>query len=309
MGLVFSPRASGVSWMRTHAQVPTPLVDERAGVIRVFFSSRPDRGTSVTSYVDLALDDPLRVVRISQEPILPLGKPGTFDEHGIMPSCIVRVGALVYLYYSGWSRSSTVPYTNSTGLAISEDGGQTFHRASDGPILAKSIHDPYSATSPCVVRTANAWTMWYCSGTDWVTVDGKYEHVYDIKRATSPDGIHWSSTGTAALEATGREEAITRPWVVRSGAGWRMWYCHRQAAEFRNGGEGSYHIAEAISTDMIHWNRVTSSVRGIGHEAWDRAMQAYPAVIEVENELMMFYNGRDFGADGFGVAVSDSHYV
>src|SRR5688572_2499175 len=106
-GLVFSPKNEG-GWMKSHAQVPTPLVCDN--FVRVYFSSRPEPTVSLTSFVDLDISDPTKVLRICEKPILPLGKPGTFDEHGIMPSCAVRHGDAVYLYYSGWSRSTSVPY-------------------------------------------------------------------------------------------------------------------------------------------------------------------------------------------------------
>src|SRR5215831_12630042 len=118
--------------MKTHAQVPTPLVCDN--VIRVYFSSRPEHTISLTSFVDLDINDPTKIVRVNEKPILELGKPGTFDEHGIMPSCAVRDGEKVFLYYSGWSRAGSVPYTNSTGLAVSSDGGETFEKISEGPI-------------------------------------------------------------------------------------------------------------------------------------------------------------------------------
>src|SRR5436189_3373132 len=92
-GLIFSPNNQG-GWMKSHAQVPTPLlVDD---VIRVYFSSRPEKNLSQTSFVDLERNDPLKILHINEAPILPLGKAGTFDEHGIMPSCAVRDGARVF---------------------------------------------------------------------------------------------------------------------------------------------------------------------------------------------------------------------
>ena len=186
VGLIFSP-SQGPAWMKTHAQVPTPLVlDDK---VRVYFATRPEPNLSMTSFVDLDINDPTKVIYVHQSPILELGSPGTFDEHGIMPSCALKVGGKVYLYYSGWQRGTTVPYTNSTGLAISEDDGVTFKKISKGPILGKNIHDPYSATSPCVVINEDKWHMWYCSGVDWVKVGNKFEHTYDIKYAYSDDGI------------------------------------------------------------------------------------------------------------------------
>ncbi|WP_219135514.1 hypothetical protein [Janthinobacterium sp. UMAB-60] len=313
LGKVFGPEM-GPSWMKTHAQVPTPLLDEAAGLIRVYFSSRPENGVSMMSYVDLDANDPLRILDINQSQLLALGKPGSFDEHGIMPSCAVRHANLVYLYYSGWSRATTVPYTNSTGLAISEDGGRTFRRAGDGPVLAKSLGDPYSATSPFVMQHDGAWRMWYCSGTDWPLVDGKYEHVYDIKEAHSDDGIFWRPSGKVSLPATANEQALTRPWVVQLGANWHLYYCHRNASDFRDGA-GAYRIAAATSADLKDWRQLGADGPGSGDFAaqsepqWDARAQAYPALLRVGSRLLMFYNGNGFGAGGFGVAYAELDHL
>src|SRR5215471_13494251 len=210
-GLILSPGGAG-GWMKTHAQVPTPLVCD--GFIRSYYSSRPQPNLSLTTCVDLNADNPSQIVRINEQPILELGEPGTFDEHGIMPSCALKEDDAVFLYYSGWSRGVSVPYTNSTGLAISHDGGATFSKISAGPILGKSRHDPYSATSPCVLKDDDHWHMWYCSGTGWLEIDGKREHVYDIKHARSSDGINWSPTGEVVIGQQTKDEALTRPFVI-----------------------------------------------------------------------------------------------
>ena len=78
--------------------------------------------------IDLAASDPLRVLGTAPEPLLPLGQRGTFDDNGMMPSCIVADGQLRYLYYIGWNPQVTVSYRVSIGLAVSEDGGHTYRR-------------------------------------------------------------------------------------------------------------------------------------------------------------------------------------
>ena len=190
-GLIFSPKDG---W--SHAQVPTPLVCD--GFIRVYYSSRPEPDLSLTNFVDLDADDPAKILYVNPNPILELGKPGTFDEHGIMPSCAVRRGRQVFLYYSGWSRAVSVPYINTTGLAVSEDGGKTFEKISEGPVLGRGLHDPYSATCPMVLREGATWHMWYGSGSGWIEIGGKYEHTYGIKYAQSDDGITWTSLTTSS---------------------------------------------------------------------------------------------------------------
>jgi predicted GH43/DUF377 family glycosyl hydrolase len=298
-GMVFSP-SDGPAWMATHAQVPTPLLC--SGVIRVYFSSRPVPNISLTSFVDLDIEDPTKIVTVNAKPILELGKPGTFDEHGIMPSCAVRHGELVYLYYSGWQRGVSVPYTNCTGLAISEDGGATFTKVSSGPILSKGRFDPYSATSPFVTHDENGWHMWYCSGTNWLQIGSKQEHTYDIKYAYSEDGIRWDQTGLIAVPQCRLDEAVTRPWVVRDDNRWYMWFCFRGSMDFRDGGD-SYDIGLATSTDAINWSRC-ERFSGIYRslDSWDSLSLAYPAVLRGERNLLMFYNGNCFGRDGFGLA-------
>ena len=300
-GLVFSPPKDG-GWMKSHAQVPTPLAcDDR---IRVYFSSRPEPTVSLTTFVDLDKSDPTRILRIHEEPILPLGKPGTFDEHGIMPSCAVRNGDAVFLYYSGWSRGTSVPYTNSTGLAVSDDGGETFSKISEGPIVAKNAADPYSATSPCVLKEGSVWHMWYCSGTGWVKINEKYEHTYDIKYARSDDGIAWDCKGHVSVAQRNDYEALTRPFVDREGGEYRMWFCYRGSHDFRKGDQ-AYRIGYAHSEDALHWER-EDEASGLppSESGWDSKMIAYPAIVRSNGQTWMFYNGNDFGAEGFGLAAS-----
>jgi predicted GH43/DUF377 family glycosyl hydrolase len=299
-GLIFAPNATG-GWMNSHAQVPTPLVDEEC--IRVYFSSRPETNLSLTTFVDLDIENPARVLRVNPTPILELGKPGSFDEHGIMPSCAVRNAGKVYLYYSGWSRGGSVPYTNSTGLAVSDDGGQNFTKISEGPILAKSIHDPFSATSPVVVKEEDHWHMWYCSGSGWLDIGGKYEHTYDIKYARSKDGIVWETSGASVIPQRTEHEAITRPYVTKRVDGYHMWFCYRGSHDFRDG-EDAYRIGYAHSKDLRQWRREDEAVDiDIAETGWDSKMMAYPAVVTVGDRTLMFYNGNGFGVDGFGYAT------
>jgi hypothetical protein len=298
-GLIFRPNNTA-GWMKSHAQVPTPLVGD--GFIRVYFSSRPQPDVSLTTFVDLEANDPTKILRVNQTPILELGKPGTFDEHGVMPSCAVRVDSRVFLYYSGWSRGASVPYTNSTGLAISLDGGETFSKVSAGPILSKGFHDPYSATSPCVLKEDNAWHMWYCSGTGWLKIGEKYEHTYDIKYARSDDGIAWAPQREPVISQQTEFEALTRPFVTRSSDGYHMWFCYRGSHDFRDG-QDAYRIGYAYSDDLRHWQRDDDKA-GLGpsETGWDSKMIAYPAVITLDRRTLMFYNGNGFGYEGFGLA-------
>jgi predicted GH43/DUF377 family glycosyl hydrolase len=286
-------------WMKSHAQVPTVWVKDNV-TLRIFFATRPEPGLSVTTFIDVDANDPRRIIYVHDKPILPLGKPGTFDEHGVMPSSVVEWEGKLLLYYSGWSRSVGVPYTNLTGVAISEDG-ETFKKLFEGPILTKTPLEPYSATSPFVMRIAGRWRMWYCSGVGWQEVDGKLEHQYDIKSASSIDGLIWAQSADCALPCL-EDEALTRPTVLESDGSFHMWFCYRHLRDFRDG-QGSYRIGYAQSPDSINWQRADpDGGLTLGDSGWDSSMVAYPHVIKLGNRILMFYNGNGFGQAGLGFA-------
>jgi len=299
-GLIFSPK-NNFGWMNTHAQVPTLLLKEN--VLRVYFAARPRNDLSLTAFCDLDLNDLSKVVYVHDKPILNPGEPGTFDEFGIMPSSVIEKDGLIYLYYSGWSRGITVPYSNYTGLALSEDGGKTFRKYSKGPIVDRSPVEIYSATSPHVMYERGKWHMWYTSGTNWHKLNNKYEHTYDIKYAYSKDGINWTRNYDIAVRQKNKFEAITKPSVIRIGKKYYMWYCYRGSKSFRSG-KDSYRIGLSVSSDLKNWKRLDSE-SGIKRSktGWDSRMTAYPAVIRIKDRIIMIYNGNDFGKEGFGYAI------
>lgn len=297
--LLFEPEGN-CGWMHTHAQVPTALV--RSDCLRVYFATRPKQNLSLTTFVDLDLEDLSRILYLHPRPILETGGRGAFDEYGIMPSSVIDLGDQVYLYYSGWSTGGSLPYTNYTGLAISEDGGTTFRKYSPGPIVDRTPFEIYSATSPCVYLEDSMWHMWYSSGTHWLKVGEKLEHTYDLKYAWSTDGKTWVQPGETVIEQRSEEEAITRPTVLKMEDGYHMWFCYRGSRNFRNGGD-SYRIGYAYSKDLKSWER-DDALAGIelSENGWDSQMMAYPAVVDIGISRIMLYNGNGFGYQGFGYA-------
>ena len=145
--------------------------------------------------------------------------------------------------------------------------------------------------------------MWYCSGTQWLKIQEKYEHTYDIKYARSKDGIVWKPSAAPVIAQRTEAEAITRPYVVKGHDGYNMWFCYRGSHNFRDGDE-AYRIGYAHSNDLKEWNRKDETVGiDISEAGWDSKMIAYPAVITLKRCTLMFYNGNGFGVDGFGYAT------
>ncbi|WP_300332559.1 hypothetical protein [Accumulibacter sp.] len=304
LGRLFNPAHSRPwPWMQEFAQCPTPFV-LNDDVLRVYFACRPRRGAdrqyvSHPAYVDLARDDLTRIVRVAQTPLLPGGDSGTFDEFGAMPGSVLREGSDVYLYYTGWTRMQSVPYTLAIGLAVSRDGGETFFRAGPGPVLGLSLDEPYFVTGPVVRIVDDQWIMWYLSCRRWLFDGGQPEPVYQIARAGSSDGIHWQRESAAVMPLLSENECqdILAPFFFAGT--WHAIFAWRQPSAFL----GGYRLGYAWSTDLTTWQRDDSAVGiELSADGWDSQMMCYPQVIEVDGRILMFYCGNDFGREGFGVA-------
>ena len=107
------------------------------------------------------------VIRVSDKTVIPLGGLGCFDEHGIFPMNVLRHNDAVYGYICGWNRRVSVSVDTAIGLAISRDGGLTFQRIGDGPVLAASLHEPCLVGDGFVKVIDGEFHMWYIFGTGW----------------------------------------------------------------------------------------------------------------------------------------------
>jgi hypothetical protein len=210
------------------------------------------------------------------------------------------------MYYSGWNQRVSVPYHNSTGLALSVDGGTTFTRKFEGPVMDRTPEEPYLAVTPSVLCENGKWQIWYISGLRWEKIADKYEPVYVIKYAESNDGIHWQRPNILCIAQNHPLEAFSHPTVIKHGGMYHMWYCFRHSEDYRDG-TGSYRIGYGQSSNGIDWQRMDDKA-GISpsKEGWDSTMQCYPYVVNIDDKTYMFYNGNGFGQSGIGLAVLES---
>jgi hypothetical protein len=291
-GLILEP-AHQAAWIVTHAALPVLLpLGERE---RLYFSSRDSTGRSHIGYVELSLDRPRDLLATASVPVLAPGPLGAFDDAGVTTSCIVDHGGRLHLYYTGWCLGTSVPFYLNAGLAHSDDGGRTFHRASPAPLLDRTSVDPYLTASPWVIVENGTWRMWYVSGTGWSESPAGPRHRYHIKYAESRDGLRWDRQGVVCIDYDSPDEhAFGRPCVLRHGERYRMWYSYR--------GE-RYRIGYAESTDGIAWTRLdATNVVDVSDTGWDSEMTTYPLVVRRGDRLHMLYNGNGYGRTGIGLA-------
>lgn len=293
-GLVYVPRGDQW-WARTYALLPTAEPIE-GGVVRVYFASLDEHKYGRIGYVDLDANDPTRVLRRSEEPVLDIGEPGTFDDSGVNPSCIVNLNGRKYLYYIGWQRCERVPYMLFVGLAVSEDG-QRFTRISKVPVFDRTPREPFLRSAPTILLDGGVLRAWYVSASGWTSVNGVPYPTYVVRYAESEDGVNWRGDGRVCIDLRDDEFGIGRPWVIRYAGMYRMWYSIRSRTR-------PYRIGYAESADGLHWKRKDEEAGIVASPTgWDSEMICYPCVIELRGKLYMFYNGNRHGATGFGVAV------
>ena len=230
---------------------------------------------------------------------------GCFDDGGALPAWIVNYGGLKYLYYIGWNAGVTVGYRNSIGLAVSDDGGDSFRRMFKGPVMDRTKTEPLFCSSPCVLVEDGLWRMWYLSCVRWVIIDGRSEPIYHIKYAQSPDGIHWDRKSIVCIDIKSPEEGgIARPCVVKEKDYYSMWYCYRGIRDYRTNPEHTYRIGYARSAEGIKWTRMDETVGiDVAKEGWDSEMIGFPYVYEHKGRQYMIYNGNQFGKTGLGYAI------
>jgi hypothetical protein len=287
------------AWAKSHAYLPTPILLDRDR-IRVFVALLDAKNVGRPGYVDVAADDPRRVLDVSREPLLDLGRLGTFDENGVNPLSLVDRDGVLYLYYLGWQRGVSVRYYLFTGLAVSRDGGSTFQRVSEAPVLDRSNGELFIRSGTFVTCEDGLWKLWYAAGNRWIDVQGKQTPTYDLRYLESSDPARWGPVGAVCLEPAAPDEyGFGRPFVRRTADGYQMWLSVRTQSK-------GYRLGFAESADGRAWKR-RGEIAGldVSPEGWDSEMVCFPALIDVGGTTYLFYNGNGYGQTGFGVAVRE----
>src|SRR5579859_1578496 len=186
-GLVFDTARQGVGgWMRHSALTPTPWrLDE--STIRVYAGFRDDEGVSRIGYVDVLASDPSVILRVSNEPALDVGRAGCFDDNGMILGDIVDSPAGLHLFYVGFQRVARAKFLAFTGLAISTDGGESFVRVQETPILDRAPGRSTIGAVHSAMFDGTQWRLWYAVADDWELIGGQPFPRYHIRCVTTRD--------------------------------------------------------------------------------------------------------------------------
>lgn len=294
-GLIYCPDGKG-SWAERYALQPTPLL--RGDTIRVYVGLRDRNGVSRVGFVDVAADNPSQVIAVSEQPVLDIGEPGTFDENGVVPCAIVAREGRLYLYYAGYQLGQRVRFYVFGGLAVSDDGGNSFVRYSRVPVVDRTDDELFFRVIHSLILEAGTWRIWYGGGSRFIPGAAKTYPVYDVRYMESRDGLHFPSSGVVCIGTRGEDEhRLGRPYVLRDGKIYRMFYGVGTQSK-------GYRLGYAESVDGYEWVRKDEEIGiDVSENGWDSQMIGYPALVRHAGRTCMFYTGNNMGETGFGYAV------
>ncbi len=295
LGIIFKPLKK-FSWSSTHCMLPT-VFKIKNNKLRIFFGTRNKKNVSSIGFVDLIYEKKkIKIIKYSKSPVLKPGLLGSFDDNGVLPSSIIKKNKSFYLFYIGWRPSVTTRYSLIAGLSESKNLNK-FKRVSKSPILNLNNKEPYQIlTAPSVIKKNREYLMWYVSCNEWKNKDFP---LYDIKLAKSKNLTEWFQTGIRCIKLKKGERAVARPFVVYEKKLFKMWYCYEKKTD-------GYKIGYAESSEGKIWKRKDKKVKFLNTSSGENKMRAYPNLIKVDGDILMFYNGNNYGEEGIFCARLES---
>lgn len=210
-----------------------------------------------------------------------------------------------------WDRTGK-RYHRGAGLQVLCDGRALAHRPELGRLeAAQPMQTPQSAPKKpaawvkhagnpvlggdlgtcfdlCVLRDGGKYRTWF-----------SWRPKKSIAVTDSLDGVHWSEPKIVlGPTATGWEDDINRPCVVKRADGYHLWYTGQA--------NGHSQIGYAASADGLHWTRKPKPVLS-AEQPWEKVAVMCPDVLwdEATKQYRLWYSGGDqYEPDAIGYATS-----
>lgn len=277
------------TFMTPHAML---LNDE---VIRVYGGVRDKHGISRIIYLDVEAKKPENIIQISDKPVLDIGEKGCFDDNGMILGDIVNVEGALYMYYVGFQHVQKVKFYAFSGLAISTDGGETFQRHSQVPVLDRTETGRFGRCIHTVLYEDNLFKCYYAVINGWKHINHIPYPVYNIWYTQSEDGIHFpAAEDDLCIDTRGQEYRIGRPKVYKTKHGYEMYYTRDLVTK-------EYVAGYACSEDGKAWTRKDEELKLVpSGSGFDSEMACYPVKLKCNYGTYLFYNGNGMGKEGFG---------
>jgi hypothetical protein len=269
---------------------------------------------------------------LGHEPVVGPEPASTIRDRGVgFPYVLPRSDGPWLMFYGTWGGNWQLKQEllNRTGLARSYDQGLTWEVVAEDllPSGPPGSFDAGAIPSVSVVRSGkDDYRMWYTAAEHYVRFGDVNQGILHIGGARSRDGVHWDSFGEPILRARvgstdPYEACLARPAVIELDGVYHMWLGvydmakgsqpnedqsgPRQSQQALNRvGAGSYRLEYARSTDGITWTRFADQpIIPLTPDGFDSTSQTYPSVVDMGDEIWLFYTGDGLGATGVGLAT------
>jgi beta-1,2-mannobiose phosphorylase / 1,2-beta-oligomannan phosphorylase len=182
--------ADGIEWQRTGVVLEATMPWEKAalmcpsvlrdsdGRFHMWYSGgeryEPDAIGYATSL------DGIAWTRVSDEPVLRAGAPGSWESDRVAGAHVFRDGEWLYAAYIGFANGFE---DSAIGIARSRDGVQ-WERHADNPVISRGAageFDSINVYKPFIVIDGDEWRMWFnasspISGTD-TRIENRIEQI------------------------------------------------------------------------------------------------------------------------------------
>ena len=307
-------------WVKRGRIIATDFVGERSahvlsapcvvklkdGRLRMYFWTVGQGGHALFA-AEASPGAPMRWKLMSDKPLLAADTSGNIRSQGpSFPWVVPRDDAPWLMYYCAWGTwAPPGELSNRTSLAISEDRGRSWKVIKEPvlPLGPAGSFDAGMTGSVCVLQLApHDYRMWYTAGERYELIEGNKRGIVHLGYATSVDGIEWRRDPHPPLSprlsgVRPFEAVVSKPCVLKLNDTYHMWF-----SVYQMEGRGN-RLGYARSQDGVNWQRaVDKQILPLTPDGVDSLNQSYPNVIEVGEELWMFYVGNNFGATGIGWA-------
>jgi hypothetical protein len=210
----------------------------------------------------------------TNNPVIPLGSPGSWDTGALGTMTVVRVGGLYHLYYEAWGvRGSNDKdyYTLQIGHAVSSDG---VHWTKDpaNPVLPKGAGNDWDCNGtwdPSVIYEDGLFKMWHGGGVG-TNCDWGY--------ATSTDGIHFVKRGQLSHLGQVEDDHVVHD---RASGRYFMCYWNRQYEP-----EGLYCAQSPNETNFDFAGAQPIHITGL---PYTNTMYKFPNVFQENGQWFMYF--------------------
>lgn len=299
------PDASAYDWTRKDANPliePGPSGSWDAGfvsngtIIKVgqtyhaFYLGDDDNGVHQVGHATSA--DLESWTKDSNNPVLPPGSSGTWDEKWTADPCIVLYGDTYYMFYTGQDSGGTY----KIGLATSPDL-KTWTKHDSNPILSPqgTGWESSNVYEQEVIRVGETFHMLY-AGNDGTTAQ--------IGHATSTDGVAWSRDSNNPVITTGAsgdwdDSNVLNPAIVRSGDDYHVFFRGDQ------GDTPSAKLGRASGPDLstgLSKSAANPEFTQGPSGSWDDTRISGPSIMMDGGKFVLMYHGND-STSSAGVSI------